>query len=267
MVGVLVRNAFLKGISRLLQLGIVMSILSPLPLVAGQQLSLQEREELGAFFRMLFRYSTLPYTLFGNKPVSVHGYLVRSYPFDLLMPEDWYMHFPRKYDALYEKYQACWASENYLVVDQSFTSKKFPTSGYVRDLIIINKAAFLEVVEQHKPLFQKRLGEQVDGMGLWEECQSGRSILCDVFKEDELLWGVLLGFGKHNAQMYVQEEEHLRPFYEGYDVDLIPMPGFHCDRCHTETEALKESYRQVQKEITMIYNSPDFLDIILKKLE
>ncbi len=171
-------------------------------------------------------------------------------------------------------------------------SKKFPTSGIVRDILIVNKRAFEATVNDHLSLFHERLGQTVCADSLLRDIESGKNVLFDVLNEDELLWGILLGYGLHNAEIYARREAinegqttALTPGYsslekeldaidgllEGftheYFIDLIPLPMFMCDAHHIETKILKNKYRKEQEYIRMVYNSPDFLDLVLHQLK
>ena len=177
------------------------------------------------------------------------------------------------------------------MLDQPFVSSTLPTSGYTRDIIVINKPAFVQIVNKNLDLFHKRLGNKTNGEQLLNEIEEGRLVLSDVLQEDELLWGILLGFGRHNATLYARREEivnnslllsegfqtmdeeleyvqdHLTGFSHEYLIDLVPLPLFMSDSSHAETKELKRKYQKVQERICDIYRTPDFLDHVLKRLQ
>ncbi len=249
------------------------------------------RVELNPFFRLLFQRSEFGYTLFGQKPMSFYSYFIKL-PSECVMFGSFTDPKIEKHYLTYGKYKDELSFVNYIILDQLCISNKFPTSGIVRDVFIINKRAFTAAVNEHLSLFKEKLGKGVCADGLLRDIESGKNILFDVLKEDELLWGILLGYGDHNAEIYARREAikdgktiALAPGYssleeelnaidgllEGftheYFIDLIPLPMFMCDANHIETQMLKNKYQQVQEHIRTVYNSPDFLDLVLHQLK
>ncbi len=251
----------------------------------------KDRVELESFFRFLFKKSEFGYSLFGEKPMSFYSYCIKPPPGFLIFTSFLDPKIEKHY-LTYNKYKNNITSKGYIILDQPCISNKFPTSGIVRDILIINKLAFTETVNEHLNLFKDSLGETICADNLLEDIESGKNILFDVLKEDELLWGILLGYGRHNAEIYARREsikdgkasfpihgysnleeeldaidDLLVGFTHEYFVDLIPLPMFMCDENHRETQLLKSRYKKVQKRIHEIYISPDFLDRVLQQLE
>jgi hypothetical protein len=265
----------------------------PLLLLAGAFCCLkadssQNEKHLEAFFKMLFEKSEFAYTLFGDKPMSFYSYCFKT-PKDCLLRSSLFEPKLEFHYKFFEEYRRFFNKERFLILDQACISSKFSTSGYTRDIILINKVAFCETVNKHLALFQQRLGENVSAECLLVQIEE-KNVLFDVLKEDELLWGVLLGYGLHNAQLYAKRESiiegkmerptagfatikeelesihnTLRAFSHEYFVDLIPLPKFLCDPHHEETCRLKKKYAELQMRICDIYQSADFLSQVLKQ--
>jgi len=252
--------------------------------------SSSERIELESFFRLLFKKSEFGYTLFGQKPMSFYSYFIKLPPDSLIFANFSEPKLEKNFRT-YSKYKDLLSSENYLIMDQTSISNKFSTSGMVRDIFVINRNAFRETVNKYLPLFEERLGEGICADDMLKDIEAGKNILFDVLKEDELLWGILLGYGAHNAEIYARREaivegrvlfathgysnleeeleaiDHiLAGFTHEYFIDQIPLPLFLCDTDHTETKSLKTEYQKVQKHITEVYNSSNFLDEVLERL-
>ncbi len=254
-------------------------------------LSASERIELNSFFRLLFQRSEFGYTLFGQKPMSFYSYFIQLPPECLMFGS---FSDPRieKHYLTYDKYKDRFSFENYIILDQLCISNKFPTSGAVRDILIINKRAFAATVNEHLSLFKEKLGQVVCAESLLKAIESGKNVLLDVLNEDELLWGILLGYGDHNAEIYARREalkngkaiapspiyssleeelnaidDLLMGFTHEYFIDLISLPMFMCDPNHIETRMLKKKYQQVQEHLRAVYNSPDFFDLVLRQLK
>lgn len=239
---------------------------------------------------MLFTKSEFAYTLFGDKPMSFYSYFDKQ-------PRECFIHAkffePRleRHYKTYEKYKHLFNTEHFLLIDQPCISDKFPTSGCVRDILIINKLAFIETIEKHQALFTQKLATSVTGKALLAEIEANRNILYEVLHEDELLWGILLGYGLHNAELYARREQIndkntsepskgfacleeelgciddiLTGFNHAYHVDLISLPLFFCDKNDVETLHLKKKYSKVQEKIHDIYSSQYFLDLVYRQL-
>jgi hypothetical protein len=150
---------------------------------------------------------------------------------------------------------------------------------------------FIEIVDKHHDIFTQRLAQPVTGKALLAEIEANKNVLYEVLHEDELLWGILLGYGLHNAELYARREEindnkaftpsigfssieeeidtidcTLTGFTHEHHVDLIPLPLFFCDKNDAETLLLREKYRQIREKIRAIYSSNDFSNLILMRL-
>jgi hypothetical protein len=249
-----------------------------------------ERAELESFFRLLLKKSEFGYTLFGDKPLSFFSYCIKPPPGFLIFTSFTDPKIEKHY-LTYQKYKDKLSTKSYIILDQICISNKFPTSESFRDILIINKQAFSKSVHTYLPLFKERLGENASADNLLLDIELGKNVLFDVLKEDELLWGILLGYGAHNAEIYARREaikdggslfpthnysnlgeeldaidDLLVGFTHEYFIDLIPLPMFLCDKNHVETQLLKSKYQKVQEHIHEVYNSPDFLNLVLQQL-
>lgn len=222
--------------------------------------------------------------------MSFYGYFARP-PREFLIFSDLTDPKLEKHFITYEKYKNLLNTKNFIILDQPVISNKFPTAGYVRDIVIINKKEFAKIVEQNIFLFKDRLGSQITSSALLQAVESGHNVLTDVLQEDELLWGLLLGYGKHNSELYARREEitcnpgcilskgfetleeeldyveeHLEGFTHEHHIDLISLPLFMCDKTDPTTEQLKVKYQKIQENICEIYRSADFFDQVWQKL-
>lgn len=229
-------------------------------------LSEEVRSELEPFFRMIFSKSEFAYTLFGDKPISFYSYFDKQ-PAEIFLYAKPLEPRLEQHFKLYRKYEHLFNTQNFLLLDQPCISDKFSTSGFSRDILIINKRALIEIVDKHKDIFTARLSAPITGKTLLAEIEAKKNVLYEVLREDELLWGILLGYGTHNAQLYacrgaLLKDDPLTGFSHEYYIDLIPLPLFFCDKNHIETVQLKEKYREIQKKISAIYFSQDFFSIV-----
>jgi hypothetical protein len=250
----------------------------------------EEQQDLESFFRMLFTQSEFAYTLLGDKPLSFYSYFYRQPKACLILAKFFEPKLEHHYTT-YQKYKHLFSTNNFLLLDQPCLSNKFPTAGYARDILIINKQAFITTVDKHENLFSKRLATPVTGKSLLSEIEGNKNVLFEVLQEDELLWGILLGYGGHNASLYARQEEirthrsvmassgfentqdemafiddHLTTFSDDYNLYLIPLPKFGFDDQNGDTSVLINKYRETQKRICEVYCSPNFLTLVLKQL-
>lgn len=170
------------------------------------------------------------------------------------------------------------------------------------NIILINKKAFLKIVNQYLTVFRKILGKNVTAKSLLKTIEENQQF-DSVIKNNQMLKGILLGYGVHNSKLFA-ERHKLRQFLEpgrfvkiplkipnpsegfdslsaefnsyfsvlkhfgdcGYSPVIINSVHFVADPNHPETIKLREKYRELRGEISAIYSKGDFLEITLSKL-
>ncbi len=127
----------------------------------------------------------------------------------------------------------------------------------------------------------------------------------DVFQNHHILLGIVLGYGRHNAQLFSRkvqiEEEKESSFFFPINIEalpakgfssleeeyqdsndrlisfeeedlwewwdpVLPLPGFIADSKAPETQKLKEQYRKQRKKMIEIYKERHFLETTLEVL-
>jgi hypothetical protein len=178
----------------------------------------RDRKDLEELFNYFVKRTTFSYTLFGDKPVS---WLVISLPeFPKLRTSKRIIHKFSGQNPLWSKwriwktYEKDFPLKNYLLIEDINSS-----NAHRKDIFFINKKYFIEAVNQHKAIFQKVLNRQVSGKVLLDEVEN-KSSLQSVLAHNDLLLGILLGFGEHNASLY-QEREDLGVSYKQYKSILV----------------------------------------------
>ena len=162
--------------------------LSPIDAIAKE-----DRKLLEPLCAELLRYTGSGYTLFGDKPVSA---------IDIpLSPLGGTSSFPTKYVhacfRLFPKYKAVLCGEKYHIsIDQN---EQF----YF--VYLINKPAFIAAVEKNLKVFQEVLGDGVTPDGLLKDICDGRPYE-EALRNNEVLMGILYGFGLNNARLYCRRE-------------------------------------------------------------
>ncbi|MFV0339604.1 MAG: hypothetical protein ACK5MA_03090 [Parachlamydiaceae bacterium] len=148
-------------------------------------------ERLELFFEDLIKYSTLGYSLCGDKPVSVeHVPQLTRVPIFLAttgyFKYSWYSIIGLGWDC-WMKYAERFPSSNYCL----------RTSDDLHAIILINKKASLNAISENIDLFQKYLKTNKTPIELLEElCHSEP---CMILDSHPVLMGILYGFGRNNS--------------------------------------------------------------------
>lgn len=152
-----------------------------------QLLSPEEKSVLSNACKELFYLSPVGYTLFGDKPLSLiclhhrrNG--VRKYFFfNVVLP-------------FFANHQKDLVSSNYAILFEHDITNPF--------VYVINKRAFVDAVEENISIFRKILGERVSPQTLLDSITSKKFSIEHVLKENEVLWGILFGYGTENALLF-----------------------------------------------------------------
>lgn len=233
------------------------------------------------------------FTLFSDKPVSISGNFTITPMNNILCGRRCGSHFWNEW-RVWIKYKHIFKLKNYVLIDEP--SEIIKNNSMV---ILINKKAFIKMLKKHNILFDAVLGRHIQAENLLEDIESKRVSFQSAIKNSQLLWGVLLGYGKHNAKLYAERDEflnlkdlknktivplsvedlnkvdekikslnqQLQPFGEDRYLPLISDSVFFvADPEHPETKILENKYRKLRGRISAIYSKGDFLEITLSKL-
>lgn len=156
---------------------------------------LEDQEKLKAFFTILIKDHNFAYTLFGEKPCSIAGYMKASEFHDGLVPLTYFE------SSIFDEGWKSWCKYLHLFPSDNFVMKLiiYEGSPQYRSILIINKKAMLAVLKTHKKTIQKHLQVSLNE----------NEILTKII-EDDKLWlsssptieGILLGFGEPNSNLF-----------------------------------------------------------------
>jgi hypothetical protein len=264
------------------------------------KLSTSDRQSLEELFHILIDEDQFGYTLFGDKPVSLSGdFTVTPYEVTLSgIPSGGL--FWKKWDIWKNIQKDLCITKYFFIKEPAFNRP----DGMMSFLFLINKKAFLETVNQHIQTFRSILGQDVTSVKLLEKMEKEQAFMKPL-KNSELLLGILLGYGKNNAQLYdrrmqlrkfitsksmpilpekkpqpsqgfssIEEEvnflnQQLRPFSSldnGVPWMISPVQ-FAANPDYKETKLLKRKYACRRNEISRLYaESNDFLELIVLQL-
>lgn len=264
------------------------------------KLSSHDQKELENFFHILMDEDQFSYTLFGDKPVSLSGdYIITPYEVILSgVPSG----------GIFWKRWGIWkeVAKELLIKKYSFIEEPAYNclNGNMGFVFFINKQAFLKTVNNHIQTFKNILGKDITAVKLLEEIEQRQAFMMPL-NRSELLLGILLGYGEHNARLYtrrkclkkfistktlpttpekkpspapefssIEEEEKFlhqkqQPFFfQDYGVPWTISPvQFAADLDHKETKKLKKKYARLREKISRLYvESNNFLELIISQL-
>ena len=152
-----------------------------------------ENQYLEGFFRHLFETTTAGYVLYGEKPLLLCSFK----PIEKTIPGS----IEHKDAVIFTQGLKAWKklniqSKNYLLV--LLTSNEIERSEM---FFLINKKAFEDTVKKNLPLFQLKLGPQINEQSLLNNLLSPNGF-STLLKGHEALQGILFGYGLENSMTY-----------------------------------------------------------------
>lgn len=256
-----------------------------------QTLPKEEKTLLDNYLRLLIRDSFSGYVLYGEKPISIESLTYHS---SALFDQDVEDLLMQKGIELWQSFRISPKDKHYSFV--AFDVKKW---GY-HHLVCINHKAFLRVVNENLSLFRYVLGPTLSAEDLLNEVLSTPDQFYTILKHDNVLLGILLGYGKQNALLVSRKEfiaenpvqfpfvskKHIFPSIgfasseEEYEAlkkttvvsrqlksfDLCKIPYFGCDPSSAESQELLTTYEKNRTEILRAVQAEDFLEKTLCKL-
>lgn len=263
-----------------------------------KQIPNEDLEDIQDLFSNFIYKGHFAYTLFGDKAVSFACCTISKpseFPISRKIKREIIQFSNNTLGLKWEKwkrYQALFPIKKFLIIEETAWF-----SPYTRHIMLINKEQFIKVFNEHQTTFYKELGSQITGEGLLAQVEK-RGKLKPSIKYSELLFGILLGYGEHNAALYNEREslkhlydqykyvlvkeapfikeldrqadkitEILQPFDE-YDHLLLVIPSayFVADSHSKDTRALRKKYQASRKKISAIYAQGNFLEITFSAL-
>lgn len=200
---------------------------------------------LELFFRALVTESAAGYSIYGNKPVSWEGFAKN----DINLSTDDQI---AKQEAILREGYRVWVQSGLAEKTNKIAicATDEPSVTGVNDLFILNKQAFLKVVQANLPIFQYVLGPKVTPYLLLDQFIHARKPMLSTLRTDRVLNGIVLGYGTQNA-LVGSRTEYLHEYLEHLSAQLTPdyypdqpihssLPSFGFQTIQEEFEALSE---------------------------
>ncbi len=254
----------------------------------------QDIEPLKRALFELMNKDHLIYTLFDVKPVSFSGHFTVTPLGNFLCGCNKDGLFCKNWET-WKKYKDSFPISRYVLFEENSPEN-------IKSIVLINKQLFIDVVQMHLEIFKEHLGQDITPTGLLKAIEQKESLF-SVIKHNSLLLGILLGYGKHNAELFYQREKvrqfinnknlprvpyqiakpakpfsslkeeldfyhsKLKPFGDYHYSPLIVDPvHFVADHQNSETIELKERYKKARARLSKIYSNADFMEVTLSKL-
>ncbi len=236
-----------------------------------KQLPLRERIYLKAFFEEAIKYDQAAHVLyFMNKPVCLTGPVLKSRHKifkDILILKGWLAF--KKYQRLFPHPHFIF-SENISASDEDFK---------VLHIYIINKQSIIACLEKHLHLFRNILGSEFSAEQFISKLEQGDSLPA-LLKGDEMLLGILLGFGEESSKAFKETVDNhtgilAPPPTDSYQCIHLKRPKgcrispvvFMGNPCSKEVQKLCATYESELETIWKLYKaSPDPLKMVLEQL-
>ena len=257
-----------------------------------------EIEKIKNLFENLFNFNELGFTLYGDKPVSFCSLTItQSSVFSRCNNIYWYTEGILKVDKIYKKEWEIWKKYAHL-----FQIKNYMFLIDDCGVLLVNKKNLKKVVTKNLKLFKKILGKDFTPDGLINDIEGGKGIF-NLLSCNHELFGIVLGFGRHNPRNFQRREEILN-ILEPHKIpaklqnSLSPSPEypsiqhemddisrklmindnyyfpimdlnrviFVCDLNHIETKKLIKKYELQRKKIKEIYSKDDWFEQTLIQL-
>ena len=167
-----------------------------------EEIGASDKKKIEALFQRLVGEDTFGYTLFFDKPVAFSGYYERGY--NLTLSSDSMLAYHRSLKSLWlawEKHSSKYRSSEFL-----FFAEKLEGDYGIRNIFLINKKAFIKIVDENKRIFSERLNRAITGEGLLQNIERERVLLPLIDWRHDLL-GILLGYGVPSSKFFQQIQD------------------------------------------------------------
>ncbi len=249
-----------------------------------------EKEALDYFFRELLLHEGGAYVLKGSKPTALGDFFfptlreiyffgIQSFKKGVLL---------KKGFKTWKKYESSFPFIHYSLICSEDSENE------IYRVLLINKKSFVKEVSKHLDDFRDFLGVDATPERILENLIHEDHFYRKLFNDHSGLTGILLGFGKHNSQLFYRRdslwnsldlttpnlrrpdliEKELRTvneqlqfsYCEKNPLIFAKVPYFLFDPNDVETQELLQRHLQQRKEFTQQCQNGNFLKTALRQL-
>jgi len=254
--------------------------------IALKEMTSDEKWFLDFFFRNHLLRDSGAFVLKGCKPVGLSDFLGPEYYLPTIHWRGYRRSalFKRGYE-IWKKYQHMFPSINYCICYRE--DEEDDDQGFY--VYLINKKNLLNIVSENIERFRFNLGTDVTPEILLEKIINEKKLLTEILHGNAELLGIILGYGKHNSQLFYRRETLKKEFipkklnlveeeiaeinkklqfhnHQRNHLIFASLPTFVFDPMHQGTQELNDKYKQQRKEFTNLYKNGDFLETTLRVL-
>jgi hypothetical protein len=265
---------------------ITLSIQEPL----GQKLieiPRRDAKRLEAFFRHVFAWDGIVFTLTGSKPFSLaaHGIGIADCGYE---PTQLIQHLysRRRFKIGWET----WEKYNHLFKNDRliFWEENHRLKDRFMCLCLADKVHLSQIIKEHEMEFSAILQQdKIDPEQFIQKCLD-QDIIEDVLKGNHALLGIMLGYGRENAWFFQHQQgkkltkpnpcvwtpEELKKIYRGhlgqkntlfqqYEMEDVLVPMFVGYPDSEESKELKRKYIAAKEALDRFYEGKNFLEATL----
>lgn len=235
-----------------------------------KQVPLNEKICMRKFFDFAIKNDQAAHVIFfDNKPVCFTGVVVRDKHKtfkDILYLKGWHA---------FKKNEQLFPHSNFIFNEKIFADENLK----IINIYIINKRAIVTCLQEHANLFKKTFGPDFNPKKFISQLEGGY-LMTSLINDDEMLLGILLGFGEESSKAFQEEQKNYTGDFAPNWSDTycgiegkrpkgckIYSVGFMGNPNSPEVKALIATYDKELEAIWEIYQqSKDPLNIILERL-
>jgi len=225
----------------------------------------REMQKIGGLFEYCIRDETFAYTLFGNKPISVIDSIKTPMVEALFYPIN-YFNIASNW-RVWKKYRHLYPMKKFVLIDNE-------SRGNLQ-IYLINRKSCIEKITEHLSLFQEILGCNSSPKEILARLEIAKDLMLEGLNKSQILYGILLGYGRENAEGYDQlfcKRRYFLNLPKGLNGDhhwrdpfFVHLPCF-ASFSENETAQLRKEHEKCQQEIVNAYTGHDLVEVTLRKL-
>lgn len=177
-----------------------------------ESLSKDQKILLEKFFQFIVRDSFSGYVLYGDKPICIEGYSLDT--------ESGALSGVNEDADLFVKAVEFWKDLKISPNNKEYFFLIFNVEYGYCHIICINRRAFLRAVNENLSLFRYVLGPNLTADALLQQLIDSKERFYQVLKDDNVLLGILLGYGTENALLVSRKEYISDAFYYNHKEDF-----------------------------------------------
>lgn len=153
-----------------------------------------EKVNMGLFFDYAIKFDNVSHVLyFNNKPVSLIG---------ISLTEEYYKDITKGWIA-FKKYKHLFHHPRFILCEKMRSFHDF----YALHIFLINKQAVKKCIHENRKIFEEFLGLDFETEQFLSKLEKG-SDLPSLLNDNELLIGILLGFGQEASKLFFERNQN-----------------------------------------------------------